>query len=355
MKQLDKNGVAIKLTKKNYKKIYKTLKMFPQERINSADEVLLETGKFPSGMTLTEWIEGLGTAFLWFHGGNWRMDWETEDKLTVKPKQLRNILYAEHCKEGDYVVVRINGVSDYIIKFLKYDKGEIVGSRFIAICDAAVTQNAEGTFTNFIRYATQEEIDLLEGKKEKIAVRVDNEKEFNAIEKYRLSLGFDKSTGKGDMEFPLSMQIEKKWGHTHVSGENTYLKDYKIIPFSDFAKEHGIRVPLLVSEDGIELFDGDEYTCVYHHEGVWYKGNDGLVLKPENNCVDNPQESKAFSTPQAALDWIEAQKPKKVVVSIWGDEDATVYKDKVVFTDPTPYLKLQDVQAIHKAMEELNS
>lgn len=330
MKQLDKNGVAIKLTEKKLKKIYKTLKMF-KEKINPTDEVLLKTGKFPSGTTLTEWIERSGVAFLHFDEEDWRIDDEAEGKLTIKltikPKQLRNILYAEHCKEGDYIICRnvhygdLN--SDFIVKFK--------GSNFTPDRDGDYEVNYDKAYCTydkepinfgwlqgqFTRYATQEEIDLLEGKKEKIVVRVDNEKEFNAIEKYRLSLGFNKSTGKGDMEFPLSMQIEKKWGHTHVSGENTYLKDYKIIPFSEFAKEHGIRVPLLVSEDGVELFEGDEYTCVYNHDNVWYKGNDGLILKPENNCIDNPQESKAFSNRQAALDWIEVQKPKNTQIPLY--------------------------------------
>lgn len=204
---------------------------------------------------------------------------------------------------------------------------------------------------------------------EKIAVRVDNEKEFNALMKYYDSLGYKWVSGDNPVEIKYnshihSVRFENFFGH--ASGNFHEIEGYKIIPFSDFAKEHGIRVPLLVSEDGVELFEGSEYHSIWKSDsGVWnydeevyysFKNNDTIFIK-------EPNEFKAFSTKQAALDWIEAQKPKSIRLFEKTQIPIEVYKDFALLKTNIPIsgikydveISKEEVHAIHKAMEELNS
>lgn len=155
----------------------------------------------------------------------------------------------------------------------------------------------------------------------KIAVRVENEKEFNALMKYYKSINISLGTNKGRnwgswTGKPLCIQF-------HDNGATMYeefaitdieFKDYQIIPFSDFAKDKGIKLPLMKSEDGVWLYEGDETHMVYPLEEYKNKVFD-YALHPKHNCITEPHRAKAFSTKQSASDWIEAQKPKDIIIN----------------------------------------
>jgi len=201
-------------------------------------------------------------------------------------------------------------------------------------------------------------IDLL-STPAKIAVKVDNEKEFNALMKYYDSLGWKWCGGmnplyyleNGDVNtenFPFCIQYNDlfKW--------NLREDKYQIIPFTDFAKDKGIKVPLLVSEDGVELFKGDEFwhVCVGNNSSSLGHYNpiklNGLVGTPYN------EQGKFFSTKQAAIDWIESQKPKEVTVKLTNHIEALINKNGLVkFNAPVFRMGKLDIEAIYKTMNEL--
>lgn len=205
---------------------------------------------------------------------------------------------------------------------------------------------------------------------EKIAVRVDNEKEFNALMKYYDSLGWKSKAGNSPKNVSYN-KTEPIWcfndGFGSSFGCHTDM-GYKIIPFSEFAKEHGIRVPLYKTHDGVDLYEGSEFFIV---------GKLGSVID-FSNPSDYPIRTKIvevgtgqshepsyrddkgwywakFSTKQAALDWIEAQKPKEVVIEISQGLNCIVSKKEIDFPTLELCITKEDLKSIHKAMEELNS
>lgn len=134
-------------------------------------------------------------------------------------------------------------------------------------------------------------------------------------------------------------------------------KDYQIILFSDFAKEHNIKLPLITSEDGVDLFEGDEYWPVYNH------GNDNWKIEHNNacclmhgvSCLTTPLNCKAFSTKQAALDWIESQKPKIIKIECNQGFVALVDKDFINWEGENPgKITRQTINNIYDAFLELN-
>jgi len=88
---------------------------------------------------------------------------------------------------------------------------------------------------------------------------------------------------------------------------------YTVIPFSDFAKEHNIKLPLIKSEDGVDLYEGDEFTLVIFYSGKWFRHGrfkHTTYVEPSDFL-----EIKKFKDDKAALDWIEEQKPKDIIIS----------------------------------------
>lgn len=199
---------------------------------------------------------------------------------------------------------------------------------------------------------------------EKIAVRVDNEKEFNALMKYYDSLGWKWESGLSPLEYECKIYFPSLviYEDNFLSMNRVYAQyeGYKIIPFSDFAKEHDIRVPLLVSEDGVELFEGDRAVTVVVSDlrignSDWYVHN---KFEPE----ERDDNYKYFSTKKAALDWIEAQNRKEVIISPNSTYPLIVTKNKAsidVSKKPTPDgnidINKDELYQALKAMEELNS
>jgi len=197
---------------------------------------------------------------------------------------------------------------------------------------------------------------------EKIAVKVENEKEFNALMKYYDSLGWNSRLGNSPLSFCINqndgmVSFEQGFCFPSISSENLediksweYLNpnNYQIIPFTDFAKDKVIKVPLIVSEDGVELFEGDEFwhVCVGDNSSSLGHYNpielNGLVGTPK------AENGKFFSTKQAALDWIESQKPKTIDLP-FGEVSKSVIR---FYVNPTQLDKSR-LELILKTMNEL--
>jgi len=193
--------------------------------------------------------------------------------------------------------------------------------------------------------------------KPKIAIKVENEKEFKALEIY-LNVEHNDSVEFPCYVYPDEIKKYIEWVPEDV--DQKYIKDYQIIPFKEFAKEKGIKVPLLTSEDGVELFNGDY----------------GATVVIENKTIGNPfwkvnipedglktDKYKYFSTKQAAIDWIEAQKPKDILVDLFDKNTvAQVTPDGIFFkwkktmgTHSVYMISHSDVEDIKDAINQLNN
>lgn len=69
------------------------------------------------------------------------------------------------------------------------------------------------------------------------------------------------------------------------------------------------KKPLLTSEDGFDLFEGDKYHAIYNIDGRWTYMSEYILYKHSSSITDK-EKTKSFSTKQSAIDWIESQKPK---------------------------------------------
>lgn len=148
---MTKNDVYVVVdTPKKAKKLKKLLDMFG-EKLNRVDVDAIKISHYNGSAKLyTEYNKS------YFNGINWTLMDICEDKTEVSIKQLRNILAKEHLKVGDYVVLK-NGLMGKIISLFGYSEMLVWDSK-----------NDKVTFLieDFKRYATPEEIELLEGKKE---------------------------------------------------------------------------------------------------------------------------------------------------------------------------------------------
>lgn len=127
------------------------------------------------------------------------------------------------------------------------------------------------------------------------------------------------------------------------------------------------RKPLLISEDGVELFDGDKYWSANNICGEWVLSNDSKLDKKEyvlyNNSapITTPDNHKAFRTKQSALDWIEKMnKPKEIKVPLFETcMYALVSKHGVLFKwkNDAQYMAYKltpsDIEDIHNALSQL--
>jgi len=195
----------------------------------------------------------------------------------------------------------------------------------------------------------------------KIAVRVENEREYDALMKYYDSLGFSNSfcfsryPEKRVKEYGfLLITFEKEFIYPHENYgkiESLNPNNYQIIPFADFAKDKGINVPLYLSIDGVDVFENDlVWIPQTKTEGGYYK--EPLQFNARNTWGPN---QNLFAKKQAALDWIEDQKPKETVLDL-GGLTATVKKtETVIFNIATNSLSHEDIKSIYKAMNELSN
>lgn len=88
------------------------------------------------------------------------------------------------------------------------------------------------------------------------------------------------------------------------------------------------RQPLILSEDGVELFEGDDYFRAGRENPNAtgnYKFFEEKDLKSCHFVCSYPETDKAFSTKQAALDWIAKQ---PIEIQLDQDTKATIIKEK---------------------------
>lgn len=123
------------------------------------------------------------------------------------------------------------------------------------------------------------------------------------------------------------------------------------------------RKPLLISENGVPLYEGDEFCFVnkldfeidlFMSEKMYKLDSKST---PENTIHKN---HLLFSTKQAALEWIEAQKPKSITVELFTLQvNAICTSDKVTIKDLdeefSVVISKEKLAEIYKAMEELQN
>jgi len=89
------------------------------------------------------------------------------------------------------------------------------------------------------------------------AVRIKNKKEQVAIEKYL------KAEHNDTVDFPAYV-YPNDLVLKYFSWDTDCEPHREIIPFSEFSKEHNIKLPLITSEDGVDLYEGDYcYVAVF--------------------------------------------------------------------------------------------
>ena len=153
MENLTKEQIAVKVTKKNARKILGILDMFGEEVLYSARERLLTSNpinKYP---------------LIVFDGDceKWSGDVKKRSRIIIKPNQLRTILAKEHLKVGDVVVCKNKevGVTDIFEVTDKLDEIVNYESRY-SNEDGFKYESGVWDISHFQRYATEEEKALLE-------------------------------------------------------------------------------------------------------------------------------------------------------------------------------------------------
>lgn len=150
----------------------------------------------------------------------------------------------------------------------------------------------------------------------------------------------------------LLFNNQKDWiCGTENTGENR-----EIVTFKELIKLLvNAKKPLLISEDGVELFDGDNYHYAHFRDGKWvYLGLcDGL--RSSYLEVEQPSIAKAFSSKQAALDWCEEQNKPKEIELEFGDVVLTITKNGVSFNKDVVSLNTKIIEKIAKAIKQLKT
>lgn len=162
---------------------------------------------------------------------------------------------------------------------------------------------------------------ILDGKR----IEVNNEREFKLLMDHYESKGWRWALGELPNEynpkiFPCYIVYNNgfSWRESALN-----FPKYSIVPFSDFAKEVGIKVPVFVmkSEDGVDLYEGDSAEWVVRHSinGI-YRYLYNLTID-ESHITGCLAEGKyfLFSTKEAAEKWVkEKNEPEEIEVDSYG-------------------------------------
>jgi hypothetical protein len=241
-----------------------------------------------------------------------------------------------------------------------------IGSFEVGTFGITTSEEIEGGKTLLCRYKDLKWAEIVNPK---IAVKVENEKEFKALMKYYYSLGWkwnDKCSpldpsGKYQSTDTNIIQFNDKF--VHIGTLKFPIADYQIIPFSDFAKEHSIKLTLIISEDGVDLYEGDRYFMFDYDEGVNgnFDGFRGEGFKATYFPLKGYDKQPAiFSTKESALKWIEEQKPKRNYLS-GGEVYFEIEENSIKFlsklketTHAIHFLTKHDLELINNAIKELS-
>jgi hypothetical protein len=203
----------------------------------------------------------------------------------------------------------------------------------------------------------------------KCAIQVNNEREFKLLMENYESKGWKWEGGEIPTEwmhvdrFPVNVDYADGFTRTsNIAYHST--TGYIIIPFADFAdfaNEVGITVPVFVmkSEDGVDLYDGDDFYYAYRDEAEQWR-----YQQPSRKIL--PQEASAkhlkmFSTKEAAEMWIaEQNKPKEILVDGYGSYGTTVTAKEIrvncgdsVLHDANLTFSPAEFEAIYTAFKSL--
>lgn len=164
---------------------------------------------------------------------------------------------------------------------------------------------------------------------DKTAVRVENELEFRALMEFYESKGFKHAILGAEAMYSGGIKIipyKNDW--MFYFEESDLCSEYSIKQFKAFAKEHGLKVPLLISEDGKVVYEGHENLIV-----VSIDTKEIFYEKLHKHPVFGFSEDKYkfFTTIEAAEKWIEAQKPKEKEIFVCDGIKAKASREKVVF------------------------
>lgn len=206
---------------------------------------------------------------------------------------------------------------------------------------------------------------LLDGK---CAIEVSNEREFKLLMEYYESKGW-KSARVASVTEIVRLNIKDPffiWSYhdDFYALQTIHSKQgYKIIAFTDFAKELDIEVPVFIlkSEDGFDLYEGDGYHLVSINflDSKWeYKKTVGNPTISEHNpAYYKPAHNKAFSTKEAAEKWVaENNKPQSIKLHSDTKAPVTVYKNYVDFDISNKQIlrcNKKEVEEIYAALNEL--
>jgi len=120
------------------------------------------------------------------------------------------------------------------------------------------------------------------------------------------------------------------------------------------------RKPLLVSEDGFNLYEGDYFCFANKREGKWYIELFGLDMFKLRGSYDNtfqpfakPDECKVFKNEDNAIKWVEeANKPKQIEIE-YSNGSALVTSGRVSFNGSVTSLNEYQLSEINKAIQSL--
>lgn len=165
----------------------------------------------------------------------------------------------------------------------------------------------------------------------KCAIQVNNEREFKLLMEHYESKGWTSFDG----ELPSSIPFDRIGSVRYCpdfgcASAKEYHKNtgHTIIPFSDFATEAGIKVPVFMMDDknGIHLYIGDSSFVPQVNFKDEYSGE---IIEFKIDKFSYKSDYARFSTRAAAEAWIREQnKPKETIVSLYSlGYDAVMCKE----------------------------
>ena len=218
------------------------------------------------------------------------------------------------------------------------DKLEVTGTYFIDGGDViCLTGDTDTDFYVYLngKWAEIVKPSILDGK---VAIQVNNEREFELLMKHYQSKGWKwkknhnpfVAESLGLYPFFISYQDQFTGWKCTIIGEYKYT----IITFEEFAAEIGIEKPVfaMMSEDGVPIYYNDEFHYVWKWDGVWQILNT-YSFNPEDVSLSsfNEKYNKAFHSIDAAEKWIEEQNKPKEIIFDQPLKQTKIQSDKVHF------------------------
>lgn len=253
-------------------------------------------------------------------------------------KQAKSVLKAL----GEPIWPNFNSLTDGFLTFNDQEKWTIIDrsrGNWASHLDKKNQISLRDLITILVAEVVDDKKSILSGK---VAIQVNNEREFKLLMEYYEAKGWKSMSGTSytygkdvfieDRKAGNLITYGNKFGFPWLGADYEWLKpeNYTIIPFPDFASEVGIEVPVFVmlSEDGVDLYEGDKYFRA-GRSGPYASGDyiiyETESLKKHHFVCCYPDSDKAFSTKEAAEAWIKEQnKPKEITIQVEHDQQIIV-------------------------------